>query len=87
MACKGQGFDDAASKRPATAPRVAERGMCALRPWVSTCGDMMKRSAAVGDLRPRRSLHTAEATGWEPVTPTSTNASLRLAHRTATVVR
>jgi hypothetical protein len=60
---------------PATAPRVAERGMCALlRSWVSTCGDMMKGSAAVGDLRSRRSLHRAEATGPKPVAPTSTNS-------------
>jgi hypothetical protein len=71
MACKEAAVDLAASNLPATAPRVASRGSSSparFRP--STCGDMVKRRAAVWDPGPRRSLHTAEATGSKPVTPT-----------------
>jgi hypothetical protein len=39
--------------------------------------DAVRDGAAQGDVRGPHSLHTAEATGSKPVTPTSTNRLLR----------
>jgi hypothetical protein len=61
-----------ASNLPATLPRIASRcRWWPLRPWVSTCGVVMWKPAAPGTRSQGRSLHTAEATGSKPVTPTT----------------
>ena len=62
----------AASKLPATAPRVASRGTCAQsRSRLFTCAFVMWKPATPRTGSWGRSLHTAEATGSKPVTPTS----------------
>jgi hypothetical protein len=66
-----------ASNLPATPPRIASRcRWWPLRPRLSTCGVVLWRPATPGGRCGGRSLHTAEATGSKPVTPTSTNAFL-----------
>jgi hypothetical protein len=72
--CGMQGFRGStlgASNLPATSPRVASRGSSALARFrLSTCGVVVRRSAAPRTGGGRRSLHTAEVTGSIPVTPT-----------------
>jgi hypothetical protein len=63
MACKRSEVDLGASNLPATAPRVASRGSCALaRVRLSTFGIVMQKPAAPGTRGRGRSLHTAEPT-------------------------
>jgi hypothetical protein len=61
-------------KRCLALPHTA---LCRLRlPWPLSCDDVVRRGVPHGYARWPRSLHTAEATGSKPVTPTTTNSPL-----------
>jgi hypothetical protein len=65
-----------ASNLPATAPRGASRGSCALASFqLSTCGIVMQKPAAPGARGRGEVFNTAEVTGSIPVTPTRNRGS------------
>ena len=64
------------SNLPARVPRIALPGTASPRlPYRLSCGDVVRRIARDSGVWGPHSLHTAEATGSIPVTPTSQNAS------------
>jgi hypothetical protein len=68
--------DSAAVSNPsARQPLHAMRSSVSPRmPSSLSCGDALRSRAAEGGVWGPHSLHTAEVVGWNPTTPTSTNA-------------
>src|SRR4029453_3791412 len=74
------------SNLSARVPHIALPGTASPRlPYCLSCGDVVRRIARDSSVWGPHSLHTAEATGSIPVTPTSQNASQ--AHSTGPFAR